>query len=397
MIYAKKRILALKEDKINNYLNLKEKINMKKIAQLTILLVLSCMVTSIGWGQKKTHQLSDGIYAKFMTNRGEILVKLYADAAPMTVANFVGLAEGDFTFSDSIHFDKPYFDGLKFHRVISKANGDGGDFMIQGGDPQGTGQGGPGYKFYDEFVDSLQFEHPGVLAMANAGPATNGSQFFITIVPTPWLNGKHTIFGNVMQGQNVVDSTLVNDTIKKIEIVRVGKEYSKKRWDATKIFAEKYAVDKKAEDAKVEAMNKIAAMSQDEYKKFAYERALKLYPKAQQSESGLIYEIIQAGDAQKIQAGSKIKVHYTGKFLDGKIFDSSVQRGQPLEFTYKTQGMIPGFDEGLGMLGKGGKAILVIPYYLAYGAMGRPGAIPPYSDLIFEIEVVDAQPAVKNQ
>lgn len=359
---------------------------MKKTTKLASVLLI-CLLTSISWGQ----ELADGIYAKFTTNRGEILVKLYADEVPMTVANFVGLAEGNFTFNDSLHFDKPYYDGIKFHRVISVANGDQSDFMIQGGDPEGTGSGGPGYNFFDEIVPELKHNKPGRLSMANAGPATNGSQFFITIVPTPWLDGKHTIFGDVVEGQDIVNTTLANDVIEHLEIIRQGEKYSKKNWDATHIFKEKYDQLKKVEDAKVAEMNKIAAMSQDEYKAFSYQRALKLYPTAQQTESGLIYIIENAGDAKKLEAGNKVKVHYTGKFLDGNVFDSSIPRGQPLEFTYKVQGMIPGFDEGLGMLGKGGKATFVIPYFLAYGPMGRPGAIPPYSDLIFELEVVDAQ------
>lgn len=359
---------------------------MKNTMKLFSLLMLS-VITLNGWAQ----DLSDGIYGKFHTNRGEILVKFHADEVPMTVANFVGLAEGNFTFDKDHTFDKPYFDGLIFHRVISVANDDQSDFMIQGGDPQGTGMGGPGYQFYDEFDANLTHSKPGILSMANSGPATNGSQFFITIVPTPWLDGKHTIFGEVIEGQDIVNTTLANDTIKQLEIIRVGKKYSAKKWDATKIFQEKYQEIKKAEDEKVAEMNRIAEMSKEEYKAFSYERARKLYPEAKQTESGLSYVILVPGADRKLQSGDKLKVHYTGKLLDGKVFDSSVQRGTPLEFTYKVQGMIPGFDEGLSMLGKGGKAIIVIPYFDAYGAMGRPGAIPPYSDLIFELEVVDAQ------
>lgn len=360
---------------------------MKKTIKLSALLLSVMIMTSFSWAQ----QLSDGIYANFKTNQGKILVKLYADEVPMTVANFVGLAEGKFSLGDTLKFDKPFFDGIKFHRVISVANGDQSDFMVQGGDPQGTGMGGPGYKFYDEIVESLKFDKPGLLAMANSGPATNGSQFFITIVPTPWLDGKHTIFGEVIEGQDIVNKTLANDVIEHLEIIRVGKQYSDKKWDATQIFKAKYSEIKKAEDDKVSEMNKIAEMSKEDYMKFSFDRASKLYPGAKQTESGLTYLIQDAGDARKVQAGDKLKVHYTGKFVDGKIFDSSVQRGQPMEFTYKVQGMIPGFEEGLSMLGKGGKAVIVIPYFDAYGAMGRPGAIPPYSDLIFELEVVDVQ------
>ncbi len=351
-----------------------------------VVILLMMTLSSFTFGQ----DLADGIYAKFTTNRGEILVKLYADEVPMTVANFVGLAEGNFVMGDK-KFDKPFYDGLKFHRVISKLNGDQGDFMIQGGDPEGTGAGGPGYSFPDEFVDTLKHSTPGYLSMANSGPATNGSQFFITLVPTPWLDGKHTIFGKVIKGQEVVNTTLANDVIEKLEIVRIGKKYTKANWDATQKFNEKYASFKKAEDEELARLEKIGAMSKDDYKKYSYEQALKLYPKAKQTASGLSYVILNEGTGPKVQAGNQLKVHYTGKFLDGKVFDSSIPRGEPMEFTYKTQSMIPGFEEGLSLLGKGGKAIIVIPYYDAYGPMGRPGAIPAYADLIFEIEIVDVQ------
>lgn len=358
---------------------------MKRNCLFGILSFLIISLMSVGYSQK----LADGIYAKFTTKRGQILVKLYADEVPMTVANFVGLAEGNLHILDSINITKPFYDGLKFHRVISKANGDGNDFMIQGGDPMGNGSGDPGYKFYDEFVDTIRHNIPGRLSMANSGPNTNGSQFFITIVPTPWLDGRHTIFGQVINGQNIVNETLANDTIEKIEIIREGRKYSNSKWDASEVFMKGYSVNKAKEQEEIDRMNKIAAMSKDDYMKYSFEQALKLYPNAKQTESGLIYVIDKVGIGDKIQAGDKLKVHYTGKFLNGKIFDSSVKRGQPMEFTYKSQPMIPGFDEALSMLANGGKGTFVIPYFEAYGPMGRPGAIPPYSDLIFELQIVD--------
>lgn len=353
----------------------------------SILAFLLISLSSLSFSQKPTE---DGIYAKFTTNRGEILIKLYAKEVPMTVANFVGLAEGDFDMNGK-KFTKPFYDGLKFHRVISVANGDQNDFMIQGGDPEGTGSGGPGYSFFDEIVDTLKHAKPGFLSMANSGPNTNGSQFFITIVPTPWLDGKHTIFGLVISGQFVVNGTLANDVMQKVEIIRVGKDYDKKHWNATEIFKAKYDQIKKSESEEVARLEKIAAMSKDDYKKYSLEQAQKLFPEAKQTESGLSYVITNPGTGDKIKAGDKLKVHYTGKLLNGKVFDSSIPRRTPLEFTYKAQSMIPGFEEGLSMLAKGGKATLIIPYFSAYGAMGHPGVIPPYSDLIFEIEVVDIQ------
>jgi cyclophilin family peptidyl-prolyl cis-trans isomerase len=167
---------------------------------------------------KKAIQGKDGVFALMQTNRGTIVLELYYQQVPMTVTNFVGLAEGTLDAAKG----KPFYNGLTFHRVISKNNGDPQDFMVQGGDPQGTGSGGPGYQFPDEFLDTLQHDKPGRLSMANSGPGTNGSQFFITIVPTPWLDGRHTIFGQVLAGQDIANTTKQGDTITKLEIVRQG-------------------------------------------------------------------------------------------------------------------------------------------------------------------------------
>jgi cyclophilin family peptidyl-prolyl cis-trans isomerase len=177
--------------------------------------------------------LAEGLYAKFDVSKGEILVKLEMEKAPLTVANFVALAEGKMPNNAKGAGDR-FYDGLKFHRVISVANGDGQNFMIQGGDPQGTGMGGPGYQFRDEFHPDLKHNVPGVLSMANSGPKTNGSQFFITHGPTPWLDNKHSVFGKVVSGMDVVNKTLQGDIIKRVDIIRVGAKAQK--FDALTTF-----------------------------------------------------------------------------------------------------------------------------------------------------------------
>ncbi len=347
-------------------------------------ILFSVLTFSISLAQKNDKEgLAPGIYAEFNTNKGVIVCVLEYQKTTMTVANFVGLAEGNLKIMDSLTYDKAFYNGLKFHRVIK-------DFMIQGGDPDGNGSGGPKHRFYDEIHPDLKHTGPGILSMANAGPATNGSQFFITHKETPWLDGKHTVFGHVITGQDVVNAIEQGDVMNTVKIIRVGKEA--KNWDASKAFMEVYGKIRNEEKVKEEALAKIAAMSEEQYRTFMFEEVKKVYPNAQQSTSGLVYVIENAGEEMKPVTGSNMSVHYRGTFrADGKQFDASYDRGQPMAFQYKTNRMIPGFEEGLGMLGKGGKAKLIIPYFQAYGKNGRPGAIPPYSDLVFDIEVIDLQ------
>ncbi|MFK8265611.1 peptidylprolyl isomerase [Capnocytophaga cynodegmi] len=307
--------------------------------------------------------MQNGIYAKFKTTKGEILVELTYDKTPGTVGNFVALAEGK-QKNTSKSLGEPYYNGLKFHRVIP-------DFMIQGGCPLGTGTGNPGYQFDDEFVLELKHDKPGVLSMANAGPGTNGSQFFITHVPTPWLDGKHTVFGQVIEGQNIVDSIVQGDKIEEISIVRVGEEAE--NWDAVKAF-ETFNVEK--EKRITEERKKIEQALASETEGF------------EKTESGLFYKITNQGNGKKAKAGDEVAVHYTGMLLDKTVFDSSYRRNQPLTFTVGVGRVIEGWDEGILLLREGDKARFVIPPDLAYGSQGAGGIIPPNAPLIFDVELV---------
>jgi peptidyl-prolyl cis-trans isomerase A (cyclophilin A) len=335
-------------------------------------------------------EFGEGIYAKFVTTKGDILIRLESEKTPMTVANFVGLAEGKF-INGGKTFSKPFYNGLKFHRVIK-------DFMIQGGDPLGTGAGDPGYKFPDEFDPSLTHDGPGILSMANSGVNTNGSQFFITHVATPHLNNKHSVFGKVVKGMDVVNLIAQDDVMKTVEIIRCGQKA--KDFEPTAVFSSyKAKAEVKAAQAKADQdaknavdkirTDKIAAMDIKTYNAKLFAEMKLKYPKAKQTASGLVYILENEGIGPKPVSGSSMSVHYTGSFPDGKKFDSSVDRGQPMDFKYIENKMVSGFEEAIGMMAKGGKGKFILPYHLAYGPQGRPGAIPPYSELIFDLEVMD--------
>ncbi len=310
--------------------------------------------------------MTDGIYAKITTEKGEILIRLTHDKTPGTVGNFVALAEGNLE-NEAIPQGKPYYNGLKFHRVIA-------DFMIQGGDPAGSGAGGPGYTFDDEFHPELKHSGPGVLSMANAGPGTNGSQFFITHVETPWLDGKHTVFGHVVEGQDVVNAVAQGDTMQSVEIVRVGAEAE--GWNAVESF-------RQFNGAKAE--REAAAKKQQE------ELLGTLSEGFEVTESGLRYKINEKGNGAKAKKGKMVSVHYKGMFADGGVFDSSYQRGKPIDFPVGIGRVIAGWDEGIQLLQVGDKARFVIPGYLAYGERGAGGIIPPNATLVFDVELMDVK------
>ncbi len=316
-------------------------------------------------------KLKDGLYAKFDTSKGEIVCMLEFEKTPLTVANFVGLAEGTKELGGGAGTSgNKFYDGLTFHRVIP-------DFMIQGGCPLGTGTGGPGYTFPDEIDPSLKHTGPGILSMANAGPGTNGSQFFITHVPTPWLDGKHTVFGHVVEGQDVVNKIEGGDKINSVTIIRVGDK------------ATNFKSDQAAFDALLSSMEERA----QEKEKAAAEEAEKLiaekWPTAITTASGLKYVVVEEGNGEETPSkGANVTAHYTGKLLDGTKFDSSYDRGQPITFPVGAGRVIKGWDEAFLGMKKGEKRVLIIPSDLGYGPSGR-GPIPPNATMIFDVELVD--------
>jgi peptidyl-prolyl cis-trans isomerase A (cyclophilin A) len=332
-------------------------------------------------------ELNKGLYANIETTKGEIMLQLELEKTPITVANFVSLAEGNNPKVAKEFSGKKYYDGIIFHRVIK-------DFMIQGGDPTATGSGGPGYQFIDEFTD-LTHSGPGILSMANSGPETNGSQFFITHKETPWLNGKHTIFGKVVQGQAVVDSIAQNDTIIKVSIIRKGSDA--KRFDAPEILSNYFEEKITADLERTEKQGEIMKLNQE---KFNTQKA-----KAKSTPSGLQYTITEKGEGSKVTTTNKVTAHYAVYFSDGVLLETSkletaeafdrvdpnrkaASAYQPINADVSAEtAMIEGFKEGLRLLSVGDKATLFLPHQLAYGENGNQ-VIPPRSDLIFEVEII---------
>ena len=313
--------------------------------------------------------LGNGLFARINTNRGDIVVRLEFQRTPLTVCNFVALAEGTMDAANG----NPYYDGLTFHRVIA-------DFMIQGGCPQGNGTGGPGYRFPDEFDPALRHDGPGVLSMANSGPGTNGSQFFITHTQTPWLDDRHTVFGRVVEGQNVVDAIQQGDSIITIRIVRNGPL-------ATQFQADQAAFDNLLRGASTAAADRLRAQREADIAEITSK-----YPGTTTTASGIRYSIQSQGTGNKPSSGQTVQVNYTGSLLSGQVFDSSQMHGRPIEFPAGTGRVIPGWDESVMDMRVGEKRLVIIPPELAYGERGAGnGAIPPNSFLVFEMELVSAQ------
>ncbi|MDR3167305.1 MAG: peptidylprolyl isomerase [Treponema sp.] len=317
--------------------------------------------------------LGNGLFARISTNRGDIVVRLEFQKTPLTVCNFVALAEGKMNNTK----DKPFYDGLTFHRVISKANGDPQDFIIQGGDPLGNGTGGPGYRFPDEIDATLKHDGPGVLSMANAGAATNGSQFFITLAAAPHLDGRHTVFGRVVEGQETANIIKPGDRINRVTIIRNGPG------------ANDFKADQAAFDTLLQE-NSAAAAARARAKRDAdLAQISATYPNATRTPSGLRYLILKPGRGAKPASGKTVAVNYKGMFLSGEVFDSSDIHGGPLEFQAGAGRIIPGWEETVLDMQQGEKRLVIIPPELAYGERGAGnGAIPGNTFLVFEMELV---------
>ena len=356
---------------------------------------------------------NEGIFAEIETNKGKIVVQLEYKKTPITVANFISLAEGNNTQVVEKFKGKKFYNGLKFHRVIK-------DFMIQGGDPDGNGSGGPGYAFKDEFTD-LKHDKGGILSMANSGPKTNGSQFFITHKETPWLDGKHTIFGSVTSGMDVVNMIQQDDVIMAMTIIRKGADA--KAFDAAKTFSDYFAgkADDDAKQAAIDAEKRKMQLEVENQKKKEYAEKFgtimstkssvlkKMKETSPQTASGLKYMITQKGNGVKPAEGTTVYINYAGYLEDGTLFDSCVESvtrefGKYDENRAKANGyapmtaqvgkyqFIPGFIEGLNLMTVGEKATLFIPSNLGYGERGAGGVIPPNANIIFEIELLDKMP-----
>ena len=334
--------------------------------KLKFLLISSVFLINSCNNMKDYSNLTDGIYADIQTNKGDMILKLTYEETPLTVSNFIALAEGDHPLVSEEFKNKSYYNGIKFHRVIN-------DFMIQGGDPTGTGSGGPGFSFVDEFVDSLKHDGPGILSMANSGPNTNGSQFFITHLETPWLDGKHSVFGKIEIGKDIIDKIEQNDVINKLEIIRIGQ--TAKDFNAPNVFNEYLELKRKSNEEKLKEKGEWLENIKKKYKS---------------TDSGISYNITKKGTGENAKDNDNVKVHYSLKLIDGSEVDSSLSKGEPIEFTLGVGQVIPGWDEGIKLLNKGASCTLVIPPNLAYGEAGAGnGVIPSNATLIFEITLVD--------
>lgn len=403
---------------------------MKILSKTLQFAALFFLITASSCKQDRYPELPDGLYAEFVTNKDTMVAKLFFKKVPVTVANFVALAEGNHPLVKEEYKNKKYYNGTTFHRVIN-------NFMIQGGDPTATGTGDPGYKFEDEFHPELKHDKPGILSMANSGPNTNGSQFFITERATPHLDaylangnlkecgafpggGCHSVFGELVYGLDVLDSISNVETgvankpiedvvIIELNIIRKGSEA--KAFDAPKVFTEELPKLKERQEKLREETRKKAEEERKvrEAKSAAAAKEIKpvlddYLSKATSKPSGLKTYFITKGNGPKPNQGDEALVNYEGYFEDGKLFDSNIRdvaerHGQldqrrvqanmygpvPMKIGPDAQ-LIAGMKEALADMRVGDKLYAYIPYHLAYGER-QYGPIPGKSNLLFIIEM----------
>ena len=372
------------------------------------------VILAVGCTPAKYNGLKEGLYAEIQTNKGDVLLELYAEDAPMTVANFVSLAEGTNTkVTDSIQ-GKKYFDGIRFHRVVN-------NFIIQGGDPTETGRGTAGYRFGDEFTKDVNGKllhihgDAGMLSMANGGPESNGSQFFITHRAIPHLDGKHTVFGKTvvnslqlntlklqikdsLKRKNAIDSlrmSVVNsiqqfDTIFTVKIIRIGAVAN--AFKAGEVFDNEFI---KYAEGKKDRNKKAKVADEERFSKYLENRTTFLAKmnesKAIKTASGLrILKLTSNPSGKKVVTNKPIKAHFTLYIADGTKIQSTLDSGNPFVFQLDDaeKPMITGFKEGAATLRIGEKARLFIPYYIGFGE-AKYGPFPAKSDLVFEVEILE--------
>jgi peptidylprolyl isomerase len=310
--------------------------------------------------------LPDGLYARLTTSKGEVMIQLEYQKAPLTVGNFVGLAEGKMDASKG----KRYFDGLSFHRVVK-------DFVVQTGDPKGDGSGGPGYEFPNEIASDLAYDAEGIVGMANAGPNTNGSQFFITMAATPKLTGGYTIFGKVVTGMDVVKQIAQGDMLQKVEVLRNGSD------------ARSFKADQAAFNSRLVPLVAAIKKAADDKRAADVAAIMQRWPDLVIDADGIYQKTLKAGSGDGPKVGQTVSGSYKGMFVNGQVFDQSDLHGGPVDFQVGVGKIIPGWDKVVMQMKKGEKRMIVIPPELAYGSRGTPGGpIAPESFLAFEVELV---------
>ena len=331
-----------------------------RLIMRTLLIIFSLLFSTLSFAA-----LDDGIYALIKTSKGEIIVELAYEKAPLTVINFIALSEGSKKSNKELGI--PFYDGIIFHRVID-------DFMIQGGDPQGDGRGGPGYQFFDEFSD-LKHDQPGVLSMANSGPNTNGSQFFITHIPTPWLDGKHSVFGLVAEGMSIVNLIEQGDIIESISIERIGDQ------------ANQFIADEASFQEQIEKVNTNLNAKQELRQKEFENYVTTSYPGIKKSKLGYFTIVNKSGNDKQPNDGQVVSVDVSFKADNGQIMREA---GSPIEFILGSGQIISFIDSNIRDMSIGEDRTIIVTYEAVFGD-NPSGDISQESILIFELELLSAE------